>query len=455
MAKGLPKQRTPKKKFANGGKIVGPGTGTSDDIQKNIPSGSYIMPADSTEAIGEENLQGMGAPVEAMVSNGEYELPPEQVHAIGAQTLDQMRNATHEPVAQQQDFADAPMLGGFGFHPDLGQTDQQGSNDMAELPKFAGGGLVTEEEAARMRQADGNARPPAPQASPQPAQQAAAQPPAARPNAVQQRPPLAFPDQQPRLNAPASTPALPAPQQATNLPATQQPGGLSTLNRPSMSTQSATANVPQQRLNAPPATPALSAPQPAAGLPAPQQPGGLTAASSQPAPTAVRPAPQAALNAPKPTLQLEGPRAQPAGIDQIDLDNVRRQREMDSHRYRAESAAQDARSAASAQPRATSRPGGLRGLIDKSREKVNFGGSKLAKAGAITSAVSAIAPSMDEDSTARYAERFGVSEPTGDGSFGDIAKFAALRAGGYATDLASTMSLGLVDGMYRDNQKTM
>lgn len=41
----------------------------------------------------------------------------------------------------------------------------------------------------------------------------------------------------------------------------------------------------------------------------------------------------------------------------------------------------------------------------------------------------------DADSTARYAKRFGVDEPTGDGSVGDLAKFTALRAGGFASDL--------------------
>lgn len=43
------------------------------------------------------------------------------------------------------------------------------------------------------------------------------------------------------------------------------------------------------------------------------------------------------------------------------------------------------------------------------------------------------------DSTARYAKRFGVSEPTGDGSFGDMAKFAGLRAGGFASDLGANI----------------
>lgn len=89
----------PKTKGAQkGGKIRGPGTGTSDDVKAIVPEGSYIMPADSTEAIGPEALASMGKPVPVNLSNGEYQMPPEQVHAIGAQVLDQMKDATHEPV---------------------------------------------------------------------------------------------------------------------------------------------------------------------------------------------------------------------------------------------------------------------------------------------------------------------------------------------------------------------
>lgn len=43
LKKGKPQQE--------GGKIVGKGTGTSDDVKKTVPSGSYIMPKDSTDAI--------------------------------------------------------------------------------------------------------------------------------------------------------------------------------------------------------------------------------------------------------------------------------------------------------------------------------------------------------------------------------------------------------------------
>ena len=89
-----------KKPNQEGGKIQGPGTGTSDDVKKTVPDGTYIMPADSTQAIGEGNLDQMGkaAPVDVNVSNGEYQMSPEQVQAIGAQVLDQMKDQTHTPT---------------------------------------------------------------------------------------------------------------------------------------------------------------------------------------------------------------------------------------------------------------------------------------------------------------------------------------------------------------------
>lgn len=100
-----------KKPNQEGGKIQGPGTGTSDDVQKTVPEGTYIMPADSTAQIGEKNLEqlGQGKPLDINVSNGEFQMTPEQVHAVGAQALDQMKDRTHMPVDQPQ------VQGGFGL----------------------------------------------------------------------------------------------------------------------------------------------------------------------------------------------------------------------------------------------------------------------------------------------------------------------------------------------------
>ena len=53
-------QRGKANPFANGGPVRGPGTGTSDDVQDEVPNGTYIMPADSTQAVGEQQLAAMG-----------------------------------------------------------------------------------------------------------------------------------------------------------------------------------------------------------------------------------------------------------------------------------------------------------------------------------------------------------------------------------------------------------
>ncbi|WP_336982485.1 hypothetical protein [Acinetobacter modestus] len=104
------------------GLIQGAGTGTSDDVKKNVPAGSYIMPADSTQQIGTNNLKNMGSPTPVNLSNGEFQLSPNQVHSVGVQTLDAMKDQTHMPVNQPQ----------LGFKP---------GQNKPEL-FFANGGLV-------------------------------------------------------------------------------------------------------------------------------------------------------------------------------------------------------------------------------------------------------------------------------------------------------------------------
>ena len=111
------------------GPVRGPGTGTSDSIKTAVPEGSYIMPADSTQEIGEQNIAAMGfrpgmklaakekpagpglgfgpsSQVPVNLSNGEFRLSPEQVHAIGVQVLEGMKAATHEPVEAEAQEAE-------------------------------------------------------------------------------------------------------------------------------------------------------------------------------------------------------------------------------------------------------------------------------------------------------------------------------------------------------------
>lgn len=115
--------------FADGGMVRGKGTGTSDEVPAVVPEGTYIMPADSTKALGTKGLASMGAPkVPVNLSNGEFKMPPEQVHAVGVQALDQMKGATHTPV---------------GMPPPAAQAPQQ--SPKPEL-FFANGGVVDEDE---------------------------------------------------------------------------------------------------------------------------------------------------------------------------------------------------------------------------------------------------------------------------------------------------------------------
>lgn len=87
------------KGFKSGGVIRGPGTGTSDSIAGDMRPGTFIMPADSTKAIGPEVLKNI-AKVPVRVSNGEFEFTPEQVQSVGSAVLSALKDATHEPVEQ-------------------------------------------------------------------------------------------------------------------------------------------------------------------------------------------------------------------------------------------------------------------------------------------------------------------------------------------------------------------
>jgi hypothetical protein len=66
--------------------------------------------------IGPKNLKKLGSPQPVNLSNGEFQIPPEQVHQVGVQALEQMKDATHTPVPDQQ---------GFGFKPDATKSQVQ------------------------------------------------------------------------------------------------------------------------------------------------------------------------------------------------------------------------------------------------------------------------------------------------------------------------------------------
>lgn len=93
-------------------------------------------------------------------------------------------------------------------------------------------------------------------------------------------------------------------------------------------------------------------------------------------------------------------------------------------------------------------PGLMARGLGAARTLANGAMGKVVAGGA---AAQAIGDSMADDSTDRYAKRFGVAPPTGDGSVGDIAKFVGLRAGGFASDLGNRLTMGLAGKLYQDN----
>ena len=84
-------------RLARGGMVCGPGTGTSDSIETEAEPGTFIMPADSTKALGKSALEKL-ATVPVKLSNGEFEFPPERVMALGAAMLKLLKDTTHTPV---------------------------------------------------------------------------------------------------------------------------------------------------------------------------------------------------------------------------------------------------------------------------------------------------------------------------------------------------------------------
>lgn len=201
--------------YAKGGMVRGKGTGTSDEVPDVVPEGTYIMPADSTKALGAKGLANMGAPgVPVNLSNGEFKMPPEQVHAVGVQALDQMKGATHTPVGAQAPAARArqqppkPEL----FFANGGLVDD---NEVTRAGNSYSGGNVGGSISINGQAPAGTvssiAAQPAPAVAPvvaPPAPAVAATPPTAPATAGAAAPVAGAPTPAAALTAPAATPAL-------------------------------------------------------------------------------------------------------------------------------------------------------------------------------------------------------------------------------------------------------
>lgn len=250
--------------FKAGGMIRGPGTGTSDSIETEKRPGTFIMPADSTRAIGPEALEELGKPEEmgeeaesmegqggksgeavpVRLSNGEFEFPPEQVQALGEAVLTVMRDATHE---QAEDGPKGmPKAAGFAprqFFADGGPVE----TDVTRIGNSYSGGNVGGSVSINGQTGSGTMStvpaPVVPAPTPAAAQVAAA--------------------------APAATPAAPAATTATPAAAPAAPMGWAERNaqRSNQVTASSIMDSPERRAAQAALAPApVAAPAPAIGL---------------------------------------------------------------------------------------------------------------------------------------------------------------------------------------------
>ena len=492
------------------GTIQGPGTGTSDDVKATVAEGSYVMPADSTAQIGAEQLQGMGAPVDVNLSNGEQLMSPEQVHAVGVQTLDAMKNATHVPAAQQQGVKGFQPRGNEQGKPELffadGGAVQEFSDSVggywsSDNAQFEAGSPSTMQRVGRalnpvtsLGSAIGAMHDAAGQGDVAGMGLAAAQAipvfGAVRAVAPTLKTAAGF------VPSAGKTAAATAGSAAFGAAADQytpseqsfadggpvysriDPDELGRGNTPQRNViprptpiyvdgqGTATRVLPSQSRALVPAGPVTGTdvattrqPRPAGAAPGGSQADfytnsrGETARGFSPSSsravvpagpvtgTSLAPVNQPTAGAPDTGTPKASARPEP---DYRARAETMGRAKADTAAYEAHRAAQDARfEAAKNQPAAPKNtPGRVRSTVNGTTGK---GVGALA-------VIPALAESAAKDSTARYAKRFGMDEPTGDGSVGDILKFAALRGLGFASDLGNNLTMGLAGNLYQDNQ---
>lgn len=105
-------------RYADGGEISGPGTGTSDSIGTVKRPGTYVLSKDTVQAIGTKKLrdlmekagvrEGEGETpdqrgVAIRTSNGEWAMPPEVTKYYGEDFFNKMQQKYHKPVANDED----------------------------------------------------------------------------------------------------------------------------------------------------------------------------------------------------------------------------------------------------------------------------------------------------------------------------------------------------------------
>lgn len=222
--------------LADGGLIQGPGTGTSDDIDDEMRPGTFILPADTTQAMGmgaedEPDSDDMepddddAGKVPVRVSNGEFEITPEQVQAIGAAVLRTVKDMTHEPAGQPSARGFAPAAQAFA---DGGQVKDEERQRLAnQTAMYVRGAQEAAGEVARKR-LENEGRVPSAVGMPLPQEQGSPfmTAPSARAGLTQgQTPAPATPAASPSASVASAKPAAPVESQKS-APVSASPSGL-------------------------------------------------------------------------------------------------------------------------------------------------------------------------------------------------------------------------------------
>lgn len=115
------------RKYAAGGPVKGPGTGTSDSIKATVRPDSYILSADTVRAIGTKKIKDLVEKagvrpdsqggddvhgIQVRLSNGEYHVPPEATRYYGEEFFNKMQQKYHKPVASADGMANGGAIRG-------------------------------------------------------------------------------------------------------------------------------------------------------------------------------------------------------------------------------------------------------------------------------------------------------------------------------------------------------
>lgn len=142
--------------FAEGGLIEGPGTGTSDSIEKPIPRNGFIIPAKVVAVLGADFLQKYneaaaeeseepGEMIPAKVSDGEFEISPEAVEMFGAEHFEELVELVTGQGTDPQESAEGEVMAAAGYNPE----DEATYNSLKERTANAANSAGQQSQALR------------------------------------------------------------------------------------------------------------------------------------------------------------------------------------------------------------------------------------------------------------------------------------------------------------------